>query len=121
VSSILTLGSVGIVGERVFDIGVSREGVLVSGGQAGQAVGVPLTDREQAILDFERTWWTRDGLKDALVRELFQAELGDYYQTLNELLDRPEALDYDPLGVRRLRRLRDRRRRSRFESVSADV
>jgi Protein of unknown function (DUF3263) len=79
---------------------------------------VPLTDREQAILDFERTWWTRDGLKDALVRELFRVELTEYYQVLNELLDRPEALEYDQLGVRRLRRLRDRRRRSRFESAA---
>ena len=34
---------------------------------------------------------------------------------LNELLDAPEALEYDPLVVRRLRRVRDRRRRARFE------
>jgi Protein of unknown function (DUF3263) len=81
-------------------------------------MGVLLGDREQAILDFERTWWTRDGLKDAMVEELFQLDLADYYQTLNELLDRPEALEYDPLVVRRLRRLRDRRRRARTESGS---
>jgi Protein of unknown function (DUF3263) len=92
-------------------------GMLVYGRTGRQSCGVSLTDREQAILDFERTWWTRDGLKDALVRELFRVELTDYYQALNELLDRPEALEYDPLGVRRLRRLRDRRRRSRFDSV----
>jgi Protein of unknown function (DUF3263) len=84
-------------------------------------MAVPLIDREQAILDFERTWWTRDGLKDAMVRELFQVELAAYYQTLNELLDRPDALDYDPLVVRRLRRLRDRRRRARVDSTAVAV
>jgi Protein of unknown function (DUF3263) len=84
-------------------------------------MAVPLIDREQAILDFERTWWTRDGLKDAMVRELFQVELATYYQTLNELLDRQDALDYDPLVVRRLRRLRDRRRRARVDSTAVAV
>jgi Protein of unknown function (DUF3263) len=84
-------------------------------------MAVPLIDREQAILDFERTWWTRDGLKDAMVRELFQVELAAYYQTLNELLDRQDALDYDPLVVRRLRRLRDRRRRARVDSTAVAV
>ena len=34
-------------------------------------------------------------------------------------LDSNEAMDYDPLVVRRLRRLRDRRRRARFEGPSA--
>ena len=84
-------------------------------------MAVPLIDREQAILDFERTWWTRDGLKDAMVRELFQVELAAYYQTLNELLDHQDALDYDPLVVRRLRRLRDRRRRARVDSTAVAV
>ncbi len=82
---------------------------------------MPLIDREQAILDFERSWWTRDGLKDAMVRELFQVDLASYYQTLNELLDRPDALEYDPLVVRRLRRLRDRRRRARVDSTAVAV
>ncbi len=86
-----------------------------------QAVSVVLTDREQAILDFERTWWTRDGVKESLVRDLFGLDLADYYHALNELLDRSEALDYDPMVVRRLRRLRDRRRRSRStEAVLTD-
>lgn len=77
-----------------------------------------LTDREQAILDFERSWWTRDEAKEVVVRDLFQVEIDEYYRALNELIDRPSALDYDPLVVRRLRRLRDRRRRDRTaESV----
>ena len=42
------------------------------------------------------------------------------YWVVNTLLESPEAIDYDPLVVRRLRRLRDRRRRARYEGRSAD-
>jgi hypothetical protein len=36
-----------------------------------------------------------------------------YYQVLNALIDRPEALSEDPLLVRRLRRMRAERQRAR--------
>jgi hypothetical protein len=36
-----------------------------------------------------------------------------YYQVLNALLDRPEALEADPMLVKRLRRLRAARQRAR--------
>lgn len=79
---------------------------------------MPLTEREQAILDFERGWWTEDGVKDLLLRERFNCSADDYYSELNRLLDHPEALKYDPLVVRRLQRARERRRRLRLDSVS---
>lgn len=79
---------------------------------------MPLTEREMALLDFERTWWNQDGLKDALIRERFACSSDEYYAELNRLLDEPDALDYDPLGVRRLRRARDRRRRLRLDSAA---
>jgi hypothetical protein len=47
------------------------------------------------------------------VRELFSESSARYHQRLNALLDRPEALEHDPLLVRRLRRIRDRRREQR--------
>jgi hypothetical protein len=74
-----------------------------------------LTDRDRAILDFERTWWTEPGPKDTAIRERFELSGTRYYQLLTDLLDDPEALAYDPLLVRRLRRARDRRRRARVE------
>jgi hypothetical protein len=74
-----------------------------------------LTDRDRAILDFERMWWTEPGPKESAIRDRFDLSGTRYYQILHELLDEPEALEYDPLVVRRLRRLRDRRRRARFE------
>ena len=79
-----------------------------------------LSDRERAILDFERSWWTESGPKELAIRERFQLSATRYYQVLNTLLESPEAIDYDPLVVRRLRRLRDGRRRARFEGRSAD-
>lgn len=75
-----------------------------------------LTDRERSILDFERTWWTEPGSKESAINERFELSTTRYYQLLNELLDSDEAAEFDPLVVRRLRRLRDRRRRSRFET-----
>jgi hypothetical protein len=78
-----------------------------------------LTSRDQAILDFERAWWTEPGPKEAAIRQRFELSPTRYYQVLNDLLDEPDALAYDPLVVRRLRRLRDRRRRARYEGRSA--
>ena len=78
-----------------------------------------LTARDRAILDFERTWWTEGGHKETVIRERFSLSAGGYYRRLSQLLDLPEALAYDPLVVRRLRRVRDRRRRARFAGPPA--
>lgn len=78
-----------------------------------------LTARDRAILDFERSWWTESGPKEALIRDRFELSATRYYQILNELLASQDAYEYDPLVVRRLRRLRDRRRRARHESCQA--
>ena len=78
-----------------------------------------LSDREQAILDFERTWWRLPGTKDAAIRDRFALSGTRYYELVQELIDRPDALAYDPLVVLRLRRVRDRRRRARWEGRSA--
>ena len=84
----------------------------------GKAVYVALTERDMAILDFERSWWTQDGVKETLVEQQFALSATGYYQLLNELIDCPEALEYDPLGVRRLRRLRARKRRARLGEIA---
>jgi len=75
-----------------------------------------LTDRDRAILDFERSWWNETGPKETLIQEKFELSATRYYEILGQLLESPEAHEYDPLGVRRLRRMRDRRRRARQES-----
>jgi hypothetical protein len=70
--------------------------------------------RWQDILDFERDWWKGSLRKERAVRARFGLSPARYYQLLNRLIDRPEALEYDPMLVQRLRRLRDARRHKRF-------
>jgi hypothetical protein len=68
-----------------------------------------LSDLEVRILDFERQWWKYAGAKDAAIKELFQISAKQYYELLNNLIDRPDALAAAPLLVKRLRRLREAR------------
>jgi hypothetical protein len=72
-----------------------------------------LTDREREILTFERQWWKYAGAKEQAIRELFDVSATRYYQLLNSLIDRPEALEADPMLVNRLRRIRASRSRAR--------
>ena len=74
---------------------------------------IELSDRDQAILAFERQWWKYAGAKEQAIREKFDMSSARYYQVLNALIDRPEALASDPPLVRRLRRLRASRQRQR--------
>jgi hypothetical protein len=75
--------------------------------------GVTLDPRARSILDFERTWWREPGPKGRLIRDRLGISPTRYHQLLNRIIDRPEALTYDPMLVRRLRRMRDVRRRRR--------
>jgi hypothetical protein len=72
----------------------------------------PLSARETEMLVFERQWWKYAGAKEQAIRELFDLTATRYYQVLNTLIDRPEALAHDPMLVKRLRRTRDARRRA---------
>ncbi len=72
-----------------------------------------LTERERQVLAFERQWWRRAGAKEQAIRDLFGISSTRYYQLLNGLLDSEPALAYDPVLVKRLRRLRASRTRTR--------
>ncbi len=72
-----------------------------------------LDERAQRILAFERQWWKYAGAKEQAIRELFDMSATRYYQVLNALIDEPSALAYDPMLVKRLRRLRASRQRAR--------
>ena len=87
-------------------------GDVTGAGNADELVdGLARRDRE--ILAFERQWWKYAGAKEQAIRELFDMSATRYYQVLNALLDRPEALAADPMLVKRLRRLRASRQRVR--------
>jgi hypothetical protein len=87
--------------------------------EEGRLPEMPLSERDQAILDFERSWWAEPGPKESAIRQRFDLSATRYYQVLGALLESPDAVEYDPLVVRRLRRMRDRRRRARFEGRTA--
>lgn len=73
----------------------------------------PFGDRERKILEFERYWWKYAGAKERAIREQFEVSATRYYQLLNEIIDLPAALEYDPILVKRLQRLRAFRQRQR--------
>jgi len=79
----------------------------------GEPTGSALSDRDLRILEFERQWWKYAGAKEQAMREKFDMSATRYYQALNALIDRPEALEADPMLVKRLRRLRATRQRAR--------
>jgi hypothetical protein len=70
---------------------------------------VPLSDRDRALLAFEAEWRRHGGAKEEAIRAEFDLAPARYYQLLGRLIDTAEALEHDPLLVRRLRRLRDER------------
>jgi len=91
---------------------------MLAASQAGVSLGEmrqrELSAEDRAILEFERESWRSRTPKERAVRENLGLSATRYYQLLNGLLDRPDALAFDPMLVGRLRRLRDARRRIRF-------
>ncbi len=72
-----------------------------------------LSDLEVRILEFERSWWRYAGAKESAIKELFDMSAPRYYQLLNDLIDREDALLASPMLVKRLRRLRQARMSAR--------
>jgi Protein of unknown function (DUF3263) len=69
-----------------------------------------LSELEMRILAFERSWWRYQGAKERQILEVLGMPVTRYYQLLNILIDRPEAAEFDPILVARLRRRRRARR-----------
>ncbi|MEU5842344.1 DUF3263 domain-containing protein [Rhodococcus sp. NPDC047139] len=87
------------------------DGALAQAPAGDEANG--LSRRDLDILAFERQWWKYAGAKEDAIKELFGLSATRYYQVLNALVDRPEALAADPMLVKRLRRLRASRQKAR--------
>ena len=69
-----------------------------------------LTERDMAIIDFERSAWKSSETKHQSIRQTFSIYPERYYQLRDSLLDKPEALQFDPLVIKRLQRDRKVRR-----------
>ena len=72
-----------------------------------------LSERDTSVLAFERGTWRSAGAKEQAITETLGITATRYYQLLNELIDSPEALRFDPVLVKRLRQQRARRQRMR--------
>jgi hypothetical protein len=81
--------------------------------EAGASAELDVRSRD--IIDFERGWWRFAGAKEQAIRERFDLSTTRYYELLNALLDDELALAYDPMLVRRLRRMRAARQRDRAQ------
>jgi len=75
-----------------------------------------LSELEVKMLEFERSWWRHAGVKESSIKELFNLTPPAYYQLLNNLIDREDALMAEPILVKRLRRLRESRTEDRSSS-----
>lgn len=72
-----------------------------------------LGEQERAILDVESRVWKYAGAKEDHVRRTLGLMPIAYYQRVNALVDRPEAVEYAPQAVSRLRAVRERQRMRR--------
>lgn len=78
-----------------------------------EATAASMTERDLAVLAFERQWWKYAGAKEEAIRRQFGLSPTAYYQLLSRLIDDPAALAADPMLVKRLQRQRAARRRQR--------
>lgn len=90
-----------------------QDGVVAADEQTADAAAHDLAAaREQRIrrmLDFEAGWASHGGAKARAIRAEFGWTTTRYYQVLDGLLETREAVQHDPMLVRRLLRLREGR------------
>ena len=72
----------------------------------------------RALLAFEAEWRRHAGAKEEAIRVELGLSPARYYQLLGRLIDTVEALEHDPMLVKRLRRVRDARDEARLGRAS---
>jgi hypothetical protein len=80
-----------------------------------------LSERDHAILAFERREWLNAGEKDEAIRTEFGLSAARYFQLLGALIDSPRALVADPMLVKRLQRMRHVRAHKRQARSLASI
>ncbi|WP_243892162.1 DUF3263 domain-containing protein, partial [Dermatophilus congolensis] len=109
-------GSLGIVlGMDERCDGTRDEGCFDGDGDSVVPVGEGLSSAQRELLVFERRWSGAVGLggKEQEMRAVFGVTPTRYYQWLNAVVDLPAAMEFDPVLVKRLQRMRQGRARSR--------
>jgi hypothetical protein len=77
-----------------------------------------LSTRQREVLDLEREWWRWSPTKKAAILDRLGCSPAAYYAVLRRLTPSEDALRYDPLLVRRLRRRAAEERRRRVGGVA---
>ncbi|OZC80646.1 hypothetical protein CH274_13555 [Rhodococcus sp. 06-418-5] len=72
-----------------------------------------MTEQQLAILAFEKRFYRHAASKEQDVKDELGLTPVQYYTRLNSLLDDPDAMQAEPVLVKRLRRIRDSRAASR--------
>lgn len=77
-----------------------------------------LPELSRRILDFEAAWEGVPGNREAAIRATFGLSAAGYFQQLYRVLDSPEALEAEPMLVKRLNRVRVARARRRSQTFT---
>lgn len=80
-----------------------------------------LTERDRAMLVLEAAWPMHNGAKEEAIRSALGMSAARYYQVLARLIETEQALQLDPVLVRRLRRIRDSRATQRARRMPGFV
>lgn len=91
--------------------------VINTGFRTVPAMAQPLTEVECRVLSLEDQRWKYPAVKEGIALEELGLTPARYYQVLNALIDRPEALEVAPQLVRRLQRIRAARQEARRARV----
>ncbi len=74
-------------------------------------MGCGVTEDDRRLLEFASRWWRNSGAAETAIKDELGLTPVRYYQRLNQLLDEPASIEFDPQLVNRLRRIRDARTR----------
>jgi hypothetical protein len=94
--------------------------MLASGGAGWQAEHRMLDDLDRMLLDIEGSWWTMGDRKAEVVHRIFGWSLAAYGRRLRQAAAKPEAREYAPLVVARLKRAARERLRQRVGPVGRE-
>lgn len=80
-----------------------------------------LSEKDIRILDFEASWWHFPEPKDRAIRDYLGMSSSRYYQALRRLVDDGEAARQYPLVIRRLRKMKEDRKKALARRIDTPV
>jgi hypothetical protein len=80
-----------------------------------------LSEKDIRILDFEASWWHFPEPKDRAIRDYLDMSSTRYYQALRRLVDDDDAALQYPLVIKRLRKMKEDRKKALARRIDAPV